>query len=180
MDRITGLGDSKTEFNGLGGIAKPHPKSCRPQFLPALLKFGHRCDGTGAVPGRQSHEKAVRRRARAAFFMRGFLSQLKFGRTSGTLGAAQQGTMRFTRRRPFFAARVHEGAPRSPCALVLARPHPQTAAQDRSDTVARRRAPLPWRARDGTRQVTCASLRAVHRSLASAAILDYTTASTSG
>jgi hypothetical protein len=26
-------------------------------FLPALLKFGDRCDGTGAVPGRQSHEK---------------------------------------------------------------------------------------------------------------------------
>src|ERR1700687_2061462 len=38
-------------------------------FLPALLKFGHRCDGTGAAPGRQSHEKAVRRRARAAFFL---------------------------------------------------------------------------------------------------------------
>jgi hypothetical protein len=37
-------------------------------FLPALLKFGHRCDGTGAVSGRQSHEKTVRRRARAAFF----------------------------------------------------------------------------------------------------------------
>src|ERR1700730_12837378 len=38
-------------------------------FLPALLKFGHRCGGTGAVPGRQSHEKAVRRNARAAFFL---------------------------------------------------------------------------------------------------------------
>jgi hypothetical protein len=38
-------------------------------FLPALLKFGHRCGGTGAVPGRQSHEKTVRRRARAAFFL---------------------------------------------------------------------------------------------------------------
>jgi hypothetical protein len=37
-------------------------------FLPALQKFGHRCDGTGAVSGRQSHEKTVRRRARAAFF----------------------------------------------------------------------------------------------------------------
>src|ERR1700682_3649837 len=38
-------------------------------FLPALQKFGHRCDGTGAVSGRQSHEKTVRRRARAAFFL---------------------------------------------------------------------------------------------------------------
>src|ERR1700722_16451178 len=28
-----------------------------------------RCDGTGAVPGRQSYEKAARRHARAAFFV---------------------------------------------------------------------------------------------------------------
>src|SRR5258708_30243676 len=73
----------------------------------------------------------------------------------------------FTRLPPFFAARAREGAPRSPCAVVLAGPHPKPAAQDRSDTVERRRAPLPWRACDGTRQVTCASLRAVHLSLAS-------------
>src|SRR5258706_12692687 len=65
---------------------------------------------------------------------------------------------------PFFVARVREGVPRSPCALVSARPHPQAVAQDRRDTVARRRAALPWRACDGTRQVTCAWLRTVHRS----------------
>jgi hypothetical protein len=29
----------------------------------------HRCGGTGAAPGRQPHEKAVRRTARAAFFL---------------------------------------------------------------------------------------------------------------
>src|ERR1700694_5696421 len=59
---------------------------------------------------------------------------------------------------------VREGVPRSPCALVSARPHPQAAARDRRDTVARRRALLPWRDCDGARQVTCAWLRAVHRS----------------
>src|SRR5258706_3972164 len=32
---------------------------------------------------------------------------------------------------PFFVARVREGVPRSPCALVSARPHPQAVAQDR-------------------------------------------------
>src|ERR1700687_735012 len=31
--------DSKTEFNGLSGTAKPHEKSCRPPSL-ALLNFG--------------------------------------------------------------------------------------------------------------------------------------------
>src|SRR5271166_3920803 len=68
------------------------------------------------------------------------------------------------RNRAFLVVRVREGAPQSPCALVSARPRPKAAARDRSDTVARRRAPLPWRACDGTRQVTCAYLRVVHRS----------------
>src|SRR3981189_709417 len=54
----------------------------------------------------------------------------------------------------FFVVRVHEGVPRSPCALVSARPRPQAAAQDRRDTVARRRAPC----RDGSaRTLRCGS-----------------------
>jgi len=44
-------------------------------------------------------------------------------------------------------------------APVSARPHPQAAARDRRDTVARRRALLRWRDCDGTWQVTCAWLR---------------------
>jgi hypothetical protein len=75
--------------------------------------------------------------------------------------------IRFTRHRSFFVVRVREGAPQSPFALVSTRPHPKAAAQDRSDTVARRRAPLPWRACAGTRQVICEWLRAVRRSWAS-------------
>src|SRR5258708_6539821 len=63
---------------------------------------------------------------------------------------------------PSFVVRVHEGVPRSPCALVSSRPHPQAAAQDRRDTVARCRALLPWPDCDGAPQVTCAWLRAVH------------------
>ena len=35
-------------------------------FLPGLLKFSYRCDGTGAVPA--VAWKAARRRARAVFF----------------------------------------------------------------------------------------------------------------
>src|SRR5258707_8387841 len=64
----------------------------------------------------------------------------------------------------FVAVRVHEGVPRSPCALVSGPPHPQTVALDRRGTVVGRRAPLPWRDCGGTRRVTCAWLRAVHRS----------------
>jgi hypothetical protein len=61
----------------------------------------------------------------------------------------------------FLVVRVHADVPRSPCALVSARPHPQAAAQDRRDTAARRRVLLRWRDCDGARQVTCAWLRAV-------------------
>src|SRR5439155_14112143 len=71
---------------------------------------------------------------------------------------------RFTRYRSFFAARVRAGAPQSPFALVSARLRPRAAGQDRRDTVAPRRAPLPWRACDGTRQGICGCLRAVRRS----------------
>jgi hypothetical protein len=69
--------------------------------------------------------------------------------------------MRFTRHRPFLVfVRVREGAL---FASVSARPHPKAAAQDRSDTVGRRRALPPWRAYNGPRQVTCAWLQVVLR-----------------
>ncbi len=64
----------------------------------------------------------------------------------------------------FLVVRVHEGVPGSSCALVSAQPRPQTSAPDRRDTLARRRALLLWRDRDGTWQVSCAWLRVVHRS----------------
>src|SRR5258707_9275802 len=97
-------------------------------------------------------------------FSPGILLGLPFA-TSPRSGHLKGETSFFGHRHlPFFVARVREGVPRSPCALVSARPHPQAVAQDRRDTVALRRAALPWRACDGTRQVTCAWLRAVHRS----------------
>jgi hypothetical protein len=37
--------------------------------LPGHIRIKRRCGGTGAAPGRQSRQKAVRRSARAAFFM---------------------------------------------------------------------------------------------------------------
>jgi hypothetical protein len=75
--------------------------------------------------------------------------------------------MWFTRHHPFFVVRVREAAPQSPFALVSAQPHPKAAAQGQRDIVARRRAPLPWRACDGTRQAICECLRVVRRSWAS-------------
>src|SRR6266446_3244329 len=82
----------------------------------------------------------------------------------------------FTPSRSAFAARLREGAARSPFVLVSARPHLRVAAQDRCDTAARRRARLPWRACDGTRQEICAGLRALRRSSVSAsgAMPEYT------
>src|SRR6266581_2080531 len=61
-------------------------------------------------------------------------------------------------------ARAHESVPGSLSALVSGRPHPQAAARDRRDIVARRRALPAWRGCDGTRQVAYAWLPAVHRS----------------
>src|ERR1700722_20048785 len=72
--------------------------------------------------------------------------------------------IRSHRRLRRFSVRAHEAAPLSPFALVSARPHPRGVAQGPRDIVARRRGPLPWRAFDGTRQVACAWLRALHRS----------------
>src|ERR1700730_7432070 len=64
----------------------------------------------------------------------------------------------------WFRLRVRGGVPGWQCALVSAQPHPQTAARDRCDIVARCRALPSWRDCDGTWQVPRAWLRAVHRS----------------
>src|SRR5437879_7192950 len=73
----------------------------------------------------------------------------------------------FTPVRLSSAARLREGAARSPCALRSAQPHPRVAARDRSDIAARRRARLPWQAVDGARQGICAGQRVVRRPWAS-------------
>jgi hypothetical protein len=107
---------SKTEFNGIGGL-RAYIGIVPAPFLPALLKFGHRCDGTGAVPGRQSHEKAVRRRARAAFFL-----GLKIGHSQiqnrPLLNGTIPGQADWTRLRPQCRAR----RPRRGAALPLPPP----------------------------------------------------------
>jgi len=53
------------ELGGSG--SQPQPESKRKS---SCIKVRHTCGGTGAVPGRQSHEKAVRRSARTAFLFR--------------------------------------------------------------------------------------------------------------
>src|SRR5258705_7621462 len=69
----------------------------------------------------------------------------------------------FTPARSSSAARLREGAARSPFVLRSAQPRLRVAARDRSDTAARRRVRLPWQAFDGARQGICAGQRAVRR-----------------
>ena len=64
---------SESRWNGSGGLLPYLP---RPLPTPPLtfckqncISIRQRCGGTGAVPGRQSQEKAVRRNARAALFL---------------------------------------------------------------------------------------------------------------
>src|SRR5882724_2844942 len=59
----------------------------------------------------------------------------------------------------FMKAFQDRSAPWYLCGLI------RKPLQDRRDIVARCRALLPWRDRDGIGPVTCAWLRAVHRSL---------------
>src|SRR5258705_5703963 len=69
----------------------------------------------------------------------------------------------FTPARSSSAARLREGAARSPFVLRSGQPRLRVAARDRSDTAARRRVRLPWQAFDGARQGICAGQRVVRR-----------------